>query len=658
MHASDVSPVVSKSSPTHARQPADPHTHWWMQRSHSSSSLHVLLTQPVSASDVGAWSAKPKSRFSGRLVQASTIFPAAVAPPRPNSAAIIQPSLALRAAKQRHSRSTIRPPSAAEAIIRSAHAQGGGPRRPSTAGGAGAGATRGRAANVLVAQDHSTSTSTAQPTPPAEPASAQSMEDVQLAHLARNLFYHLCVCGQPLKAHLPTIVRLLQSMRLFEGVDAARLREVAAAAEVRHGVRYQSLYTAGTSRAAAEDGFAFVLLNGHARASEGTLPARGDTAESLRGDSYAPGALCGAELLAAPPRGRRTTGVVADAAAAPTNAAHAADAEAPATADAADAAAADADDGNDGNDSPPTLDERDAPLVPRMQTCTWMSAGAALALPLSLLATIPRSPPAARDLEKALCAQVLSSLLLDRDRRPPRRSVVAQLAEGATMSRHEPGSIIYLRGAKPLFLIFLVRGDVELFDAAAPLNAPPIETHREPGPIGAVAVLSEAPRTESVRAPLRRSCITIQVPASHAHAALLHSPNLRSALLLNAAGFRTMSDASAASAPAERALPSQRPKSVPSPPPPRPALSASAAASASPPPPPQSATPFSASRRSRTPGSPWDILDRDDDLPPGAQVPEWHRTRATLRSRRALMELPAGVVEPGGKPWTVLINRF
>ena len=207
------------------------------------------------------------------------------------------------------------------------------------------------------------STSTA-PAAAAAAAPASAPTDSLSALLARNLFFELCLRRAPISEQRGTIARLLHSLPLLHDLPEASVHQLAQAAELRYGERYAKLYNYGVEPSG--ECYAFVLLSGAAESCEESLRAKSEPPLS-RVDAYAPGELCGAELLAAPPRRNGC---------------------------------------------------RD-PAVPRTQTCVWTSAGAALALPYSALQAAAISPDAMRPLEQQLCAQLLATMLPDRDTRTP-----------------------------------------------------------------------------------------------------------------------------------------------------------------------------------------------------------------------------------------------
>jgi hypothetical protein len=262
---------------------------------------------------------------------------------------------------------------------------------------------------------------------------------------------------------------------------------------------------------------------------------------------------------------------------------------------------------------PPRADHTD-PVVPRTQTCNWVTPGTALAFPLSDLGPSNLSEAAFGAVEASLCAQLLATLLPDRarDNRPPERAALAQLSSAASLMRLDAGKHLYTVGSSPSALFFLIRGGVEITDSATPSRPglPPANgVQTEPGPLGAHAVLSECRHTESVRvAPTPDSSVIVSIPALHANTVLLGSPALRGALVANAHMF-----------PKAGGVVASKPRG-------------------------RHSIVGGASSHGKASGAMLMTVD-------------WHRTRGANLARKALMNIPAGLRSGSEeRPWTSIID--
>ena len=432
-----------------------------------------------------------------------------------------------------------------------------------------------------------------------EPTTDSFAADNLPALLARNLHYELCVRGEQIDNLRLTIARLLKTLPLLEAQPDPVIRDLADAVVLRQGERYGRLYSFGTEvHPHGKDGFAYILLSGAAAASEEGLRSKA-TPVHARADSYGPGECCGLEMLTAPPP----------------------------------KCSAD-------------------PLVPRSQTCLWTTPGAALALPLAALASAPLAASDLRPLHVSLCAQLLLALLPGRDARAPEQSAIEHLCAAATLRRCAPGNVLFLSGSKTTELLFLVRGRVELSGAISTTHgvvspeaafAMDITLRREPGPLGAHALLSESLHAGSARVAVgQTSALIIKIPVSHARAAIQRSPNLRTAILLHASPHRP---ALALDLPRREA---SNPATASSTKPDSQRSSMQRPATAGP----------SAGRTDVSQGV---GLTQTLGLASTAEaryMPTWTRARVDHVSRIALMEASAGPRKDGIVPWTVMISQI
>ena len=588
----------------------------------------MLLTRPLSASDVGTWRAAGRrdERAPGELIVAQLPRQVQFEAPPP-SAAMTRPGLALLAARQRHVRFGSRPSTAAaidRLVDRYAAANA---------------VTRYSKKRPPPSQPSTTTTTTTSAVPPAPqrrppppPPEQQQMRASRFsAHalrLAKNI-YEACVLGRrPLSDQHDEIARLLTTLPLLQGVPAHAIGLLAKAATLRIGERYHKLYNVGTEVDALAEGggHAFLILAGSAEASEQLVGRAREEPPHSRADRYGPADICGCEVLIAP-----------------------------------------------------TQQHSSDPLVPRGQTCAWTTNGAALALPLASLVALPLQP-ARRQLRLNLCAQLLAPLLATTwsgSMRAPLSGLLQQLATDATLTRRPAGELLYTSGCKSDELLFLIRGAVDVYVPPQEQNEPPsisggrqtrsmptlmrssgsvadfadeaghTERRYQPGILDA-SPLSDVSHEQSARvAPYEThgeaSAIILSLPARHARLVLSKQPALRAAFFHNANLYRPvisqdddpthnplLTKEYTIATPQHRQVPVlHRPRSAPG--------------IGGPPSDDDGARPSTAPAPS----------------PPEPKfLPHWTRARADQQSRIALLQITSGARRSADPPWSFLISQM
>lgn len=481
-----------------------------LRRAASTPALELLLTRPCTADDLGTFVARADgdhSRSTGRLVRALPDYVPAGSllrkattskPPRQLGASASRPELALQAAKTRFvirsasaagvpvprsvrqsPRMTVTPtaprlmPAAAPCQALSSPTPVHGARRTF--------ATPVESPSKSFVVGATSDSASARNVGPSEPPG------LGLAgRLAARLHHECVVDGESLRAVRATLIRLLAAQPLLRSLDGVALEAIAASAELRHGDRYQRLYSAGAEVSAhggsGGGGYAFLLLHGEAECTETRARSRSEP-QATRADRVLPGQLCGAEPLAAPPQ--RTP--------------------------------------------------FDPPLR-RTQHCTLTMASVALALPLRALSVLRGDERAHGVLSVALCAQLLADQLPEADARSLPTGVLLELSANARLQRREAGSMLHMRGAIAQEVLCLVSGVAEFGSGGAQA---PMWQFSDPGPLAARALLAAGSPGNGVthdhdaRIGMAGAALVISLPISTTLRLVQHSAPLRGALQLH-----------------------------------------------------------------------------------------------------------------------------